>query len=141
MQYHLTMSIGGQLLKIIILKYIIMSELVIWASIDEDGTFTDFYMSDSAKTQRDVKGPRDLHIPDAQWTGTEIIRNDQPHIDYHLQVLRNRRNMLLTQTDWTMNAPLPESKKIEWEVYRQALRDLPLNVTYPIWPEFPNPPS
>jgi hypothetical protein len=118
-----------------------MSDLVVWACMDENNQFKEFYMATTPKSDRDIKGPADLHIPDAIWTGTEIVRNEQRHVDYHMQVLRNRRNMLLNESDWTMNAPLPESKKIEWEVYRQALRDLPLNVTYPIWPEFPNPPS
>ena len=118
-----------------------MSEIVIWACMDENNQFKEFYMSDSARTPLDVKGPPDLHLPEAQWTGTEIVRSDQIHIDSHMQVLRNRRNMLLNQCDWVMNAPLSASKKTEWETYRQDLRDLPLTVNYPIWPEFPVPPS
>jgi len=45
--------------------------------------------------------------------------------------MRQRRNMLLTDSDWTQGAdsPLSDSKKAEWATYRQALRDL--TNTYP----------
>ena len=59
--------------------------------------------------------------------------------------LRQRRNLLLTDSDWTQGAdsPLSGSKKTEWQTYRQALRDLP--TTYPnptskgdiVWPTKP----
>ena len=45
--------------------------------------------------------------------------------------MRQRRNMLLTDSDWTQGAdsPLSDAKKAEWATYRQALRDL--TSTYP----------
>lgn len=59
--------------------------------------------------------------------------------------LRQRRNLLLSDSDWTQGAdsPLSSSKKTEWQTYRQALRDLP--TTYPnptskddiVWPTKP----
>ncbi len=61
------------------------------------------------------------------------------------QWLRQRRNLLLTDSVWTQGAdsPLTDSKKTEWQTYRQALRDLP--TTYPnptskddiVWPNRP----
>lgn len=41
--------------------------------------------------------------------------------------LRNVRNKLLIDSDWTVmpDSPLSDSKKTEWKTYRQALRDLP----------------
>ena len=61
------------------------------------------------------------------------------------QWLRQRRNLHLTDSDWTQGAdsPLSDSKKAEWATYRQALRDLP--TTYPnptskgdiVWPSKP----
>ena len=59
------------------------------------------------------------------------------------RIFKNKRNMKLSECDWTQlpNAPLSDSKKQEWEVYRQALRDLPANTTdpeNPVWPEAPN---
>lgn len=41
--------------------------------------------------------------------------------------LRRYRDMKLTACDWTQGAdsPLSDSKKAEWQTYRQALRDIP----------------
>ena len=43
-----------------------------------------------------------------------------------LTLLRQHRNLLLGQSDWTqaVDSPLSDSKKAEWKTYRQALRDL-----------------
>ena len=40
---------------------------------------------------------------------------------------RQVRNEKLNQTDWTQanDSPLSDSKKAEWQTYRQKLRDLP----------------
>jgi len=64
-----------------------------------------------------------------------------PFDDY----LRLHRNKRLTLSDWTVGAdsPLSESKKAEWQTYRQALRDLPSttsatsieNIVWPTKPE------
>ncbi len=44
-----------------------------------------------------------------------------------LKELRDRRNLLLTQTDWIMTVDSYETlqNKDEWKQYRQQLRDLP----------------
>ena len=41
--------------------------------------------------------------------------------------LRNRRNSLLSNSDWTVatDTPLGDSKKAEWVAYRTLLRDYP----------------
>lgn len=43
-----------------------------------------------------------------------------------LNFLRQHRNKLLAESDWTVMAdsPLSETKKTEWKTYRQALRDI-----------------
>lgn len=43
--------------------------------------------------------------------------------------IKQKRNMLLQSTDWTQagDSPLSDSKKAEWQTYRQALRDVPAN--------------
>ena len=40
--------------------------------------------------------------------------------------LRNKRNLMLKECDWTQAAdsPLSDPKKAEWATYRQQLRDL-----------------
>lgn len=47
--------------------------------------------------------------------------------DNVLEILRNKRNELLNESDWTQvnDCPLSDSKKQEWATYRQELRDLP----------------
>lgn len=41
--------------------------------------------------------------------------------------IRNYRNKDLASSDWTIldDSPLASSKKLEWQVYRQKLRDIP----------------
>lgn len=58
------------------------------------------------------------------------------------EVIKNRRSILLTESDWTMlpDAPLSDAKRAEWVVYRQALRDItnqtdPFNISWPTPPE------
>ena len=45
--------------------------------------------------------------------------------------LTAQRNSLLQGSDWTqvIDNPLTDSKKIEWQTYRQTLRDLPTAYT------------
>lgn len=47
--------------------------------------------------------------------------------DNILEILRNKRNALLKESDWTQvnDCPLSDPQKAEWQTYRQALRDLP----------------
>ena len=63
--------------------------------------------------------------------------------DLYLEGFREERNKRLADTDWTQvsDSPLSDSKKTEWQTYRQALRDMPsqegfdpLNPTYPTEP-------
>lgn len=60
-------------------------------------------------------------------TARDIV--DQEHqnnlINIKLEQLRNKRNQLLNECDWTdlPNAVLTDEKKSEWQTYRQQLRD------------------
>ena len=44
--------------------------------------------------------------------------------------VRNQRDQLLAQSDWTQMAdsPLSAEQKAAWAAYRQQLRDLPTNI-------------
>jgi hypothetical protein len=67
----------------------------------------------------------------------------------YLQELRNLRTIKLFNCDWTqfIDSPLSNEKKLEWQTYRQQLRDLPesitdaksmvLNADHPDWPIAP----
>lgn len=60
-----------------------------------------------------------------------------------IMIARDRRNRALIESDWTqlVSSPLSESKKAEWEAYRQDLRDYPdvlesnLDAPFPAQPQ------
>ena len=60
-----------------------------------------------------------------------------------LALLRQKRDFLLKDCDWTQlpDAPISNEKKEEWANYRQELRDLPnrndLDLNNPQWPQEP----
>ena len=66
----------------------------------------------------------------------DLERKYQELIDgFPIQQLRDVRDKLLKETDWTDKYNIEE-----WVAYRQALRDLPANTedpTNPVWPEQP----
>jgi hypothetical protein len=59
--------------------------------------------------------------------------------------VRSQRDSLLVQSDWTQlsDAPLTDAQKAEWQTYRQALRDVPINnsaatsLEEVVWPAAP----
>ena len=57
----------------------------------------------------------------------------------------DKRNLLLQQSDWTDTASAPlrlgEALYTAWQVYRQALRDVPAQAGYPQEVVWPNPPA
>ena len=59
------------------------------------------------------------------------------------KTLRETRDVLLNQSDWTRmdDNQLSSDKKAEWATYRQALRDLPANTADPANPTYPTKPS
>lgn len=46
--------------------------------------------------------------------------------EYNLSRVRKQRNILLLNCDWTqtVDCPLSDSEKTEWQTYRQSLRDI-----------------
>ena len=53
--------------------------------------------------------------------------------------IREKRDDLLLETDWTQNPDVPDATKAKWQTYRQALRDIPsqsdpYNITWPTKP-------
>lgn len=54
--------------------------------------------------------------------------------------VRDRRNALLTSTDWTQVTDVPQAIKDKYATYRQALRDVPQQEGFPdniVWPTQP----
>ena len=63
--------------------------------------------------------------------------------DEKWEQVRQKRNNLLLQSDWTVliDSPLNDEKKQEYITYRQALRDLPLEYNNPDDVVYPNQPK
>ena len=79
-----------------------------------------------------------LITPSEEW----ILKNrPTPTREQLLIPIRQQRNYLLAECDWTQfsDSPLTIEKKTEWVAYRQLLRDLPtiIDVNNPIFPEKP----
>jgi hypothetical protein len=69
----------------------------------------------------------------------EEIQNETENM---WRAIRDRRNELLLECDWTQlaDSPLPNQKQTEWQIYRQSLRDItnqldPFSINWPTPPE------
>ena len=60
----------------------------------------------------------------------KLTLSDTQHLENRKDVVRRQRNKKLQQSDYTQlsDSPLSESKKAEWVLYRQLLRDLPSTI-------------
>jgi hypothetical protein len=59
-----------------------------------------------------------------------VESQEDPFVQFNIMDwIRGRRNILLKNCDWTVgdDSPLNDTKKAEWQTYRQALRDVPAN--------------
>ena len=82
---------------------------------------------------------------EGDWVYKVAVRSKTPEevtqsLEAKAESTRAKRNALLTQTDWTQLADAPVDKEA-WATYRQALRDVtgqetfPNSVTWPTQPE------
>ena len=74
------------------------------------------------------------------WIQTDA---SQSEIDYRLEnqwfVVRENRNQLLAECDWTQLSDIPQTIKDLWSTYRQELREItnqsnPFNIEWPVKP-------
>ena len=65
------------------------------------------------------------HAPDTSITWTQVkSKVTEVKEEYNLIFLRQKRDLLLQQTDWTQNRDVTLSNDADWKTYRQALRDI-----------------
>ena len=65
------------------------------------------------------------HAPDTSITWTQVkSKVTEVKEEYNLLFLRQKRDLLLQQTDWTQNRDVTLSNDADWKTYRQALRDI-----------------
>ena len=120
---------------------------------NEDGEYRAFF-NDSRHKKEEILKPY-IELTEDQWQQAlsyrcKVIDGKHVHLplttDEETQLkflkLRNERDYLLKQSDWTQmpDSPLTEEKKQEWQTYRQALRDLPQtvdinNIEFPTKPQ------
>lgn len=72
----------------------------------------------------------------------DAIRNPPLTVDQLAAAVRAERNAKIAASDWTVlsDAPLTTTQKTAWKTYRQALRDITEQATFPqsvAWPELP----
>ncbi len=74
------------------------------------------------------------------WIQTDA---SQSEIDYRLEnqwfIVREMRNELLAECDWTQLSDIPQTTKDLWSTYRQQLREItnqsnPFNIEWPVKP-------
>ena len=70
------------------------------------------------------------------WTEEQFLEAYKPDM---WGEIREKRDDLLLETDWTQNPDVPDATKAKWQTYRQALRDVPsqsdpYNITWPTKP-------
>lgn len=61
--------------------------------------------------------------------------------NYADQSAKQKRNLLLGESDWTQLPDVPIQTQIKWKQYRQELRDLTSQTKYPfniVWPVKPD---
>ena len=71
------------------------------------------------------------------WTEEQFLEAYKPDM---WGEIREKRDDLLLETDWTQNPDVPDATKAKWQTYRQALRDVPsqsdpYNITWPTKPQ------
>jgi len=60
-----------------------------------------------------------------------------PTYEEQSAIVREKRDRLIAETDWTQAADIPQATKDKWMPYRQALRDVPEQTGFPfavVWP-------
>ncbi len=94
------------------------------------------------KSKEDIDPTKTYELVDGKITITgdaPVLTPDQLK-EAQWEVVREKRNKLLTESDWTQLPDIPQATKDLWEPYRQELRDItnqsdPYNITWPIPPQ------
>ncbi len=73
----------------------------------------------------------------------DTLLREKSEDEQRAYAIRQSRNVLLAETDWTQQPDVPENTRTKWQSYRQALRDLPTHENFPNikMEDFPTKPS
>ena len=120
---------------------------------DNDGYYLGFYPTD-IWAEEDIPAGNKIELTKEQWQEGilntcrvvdgqhTIVQPTSQQIEQNLlNGLRQKRNKLLSESDWTQlqDAPLTDAQKQAWATYRQSLRDLPatVDINNIVYPETP----
>lgn len=101
-----------------------------------EGSFfgDEYYILDGTPQQFPEK-PSEFHYFDF------LTRSWTLNLDLVVSAVRQRREALLAQSDWTQLPDVPLATKDAWATYRQALRDITTQPGFPLDVVWPIPPS
>ena len=81
------------------------------------------WIMDGAQTYDNLKwNSDDIEKPSEEDVNAKIAEIEAA---YPLNYLREERDAMLAESDWTQTPDVPEKIKTAWKTYRQELRDLP----------------
>jgi len=73
---------------------------------------------------------------DPEPSAEEIKQTVQTILDeYPMQLLREERDKRIAMSDWRLTNDYPHGDQEEWKIYRQILRDVPLQIENGTLPE------
>ncbi len=75
------------------------------------------------------------------WNGMEWLQIPLQNQDRKEARLRDARNAMLAESDWTQLADVPKAIKDKWKGYRQKLRDITEQMGWPDSVDWPTPPK
>ena len=124
-----------------------------YAHYNEEGIYVGFYLEEihgsNIPTPNIALTPQewsqaltgDYKVVEGAHTYSPTTISEEQALANILQQVRGNRDALLAASDWTQlaDSPLSSSKKTEWAVYRQQLRDITdssdlANVEFPATP-------
>lgn len=111
----------------------------------DPSTFSEEELQAAGFTWPYTEPPYDQKTQVLDWNGTEyIIRpHNTQELDQQWKIIRQQRNQLLKDCDWTQikDYNFNIENLSEWEIYRETLRNLPQEQSNPFdisWPELPS---
>jgi hypothetical protein len=101
---------------------------------------TNYFIRDSVYDCYSFSAPMGDYIEEVDLVAEvgNLVRNGV--VSLSPEQLREHRNKLLVDSDWTQVADAPVDKAA-WAAYRQALRDMPSSPDFPWDAIWPTPPS
>ncbi len=122
------------------MKYVRIENNIVREIIDAgDSDINKMFTKELVKTM--IKVPKDVKVKEGYIYENGIFSKPEKQKRL-LQEIRQKRNQLLQETDWTQfpDSPLKNKQKSAWNKYRQQLRDLPQDFKNPEnvkWPKKP----